>query len=344
MSLTNSAICSSHITILQLHPHQLTIQPIIGWIRCMEIAEDHGPSMFSSSLPFTILLFLFGAIISPFLLKNLRGHQKWYMILYQLSIIIYVTLSLVSQIVWVHLVNEFFKRFVIVLVEEYWTFIVISCNIIIKQLFYYLYHVFTILQCAHYHCMICDPLNFKEFSASKNVVRRIVIALALSPILLIDDITKVTFTYQHYQDFPDEDEAESLVGNIIYYSLAELCVFKLLYISALAKICYDIRNSLSEAENVRRDVASRRPLFYIMALIPLINGILCSATDITLAAISVYLNSHLESLLVCGGVHNVFTNVVEIPLAASVYSLTFFINTCGYLICFPKLRLCCRES
>ena len=261
------------------------------------------------------------------------------MILHQLSIIFYVTLTLVSQIVWVHLVKEFFKRFVTVLDEEYWTFIMISCNIIIKQFFYYFYHVFTFLQCVHYRVMICDPLHFKEFSASKKVVRRIAIALALSPLLLVDDITIVSFTYQKHEE-DNVDQAESLLRNIAYYSLAELCVFKLLYISALAKICYDIRFSLSEAENVRRD--SRRPLFYIMGLIPLINGILCSATDITLAAISVSLRSDWELLLVCGGVHNIFNNVVEIPLTASVYVLTFFINTCGYLIVFPKLRLCCK--
>ena len=72
------------------------------------------------------------------------------------------------------------------------------------------------------------------------------------------------------------------------------------------------RNSLGQAENVRDDQATRKPLFYVVAVIPLINAIFCGVTDITTAAIFAYLRSNLESYE-CSRADEEFTHVVQIP-------------------------------
>ena len=150
--------------------------------------------------------------------------------------------------------------------------------------------------------------------------------LVLSSLLLFDDIMLYLF-----RKFSLE---------IGYYSLAELSVFKLLYIGVLAKMRYDIRKSLSQAEILRDDQATRKPLYYVVAMIPLINGIICSVVDITTEAISVYLESKLETSH-CRAIELGFKDKVQIPAVACVYLLTSVISTCGYLKYFPKLRICC---
>ena len=312
-------------------------------VECIKIGQDNGHLILKLSLPFVLFLFLFGCIILPFLLKDLRGHSKLYMIFHQISIVFYVTLIFVTHIVKDSLRNTTIteQSFRILIARK--LSLIIPCSSIIKQFFYYQYHAFTFLQCAHYRSMICDPLRFKEYKAFKKVLRRIAIALVLSSLLLLDDITQITFIYKQKSTLEDVGQADSLVGATTFYSLAELSVSKLVYIGALAKMGFDIKKSLSEAGNVRDDQTTRKPLFYIVAVIPLINAIFCSITDITTAAISVYLRSNLEKYE-CSRADEEFPHVVQIPLVASVYLLTSVINTFGYLICFPKLCFCCQKT
>ena len=323
--------------------HPPIIQPIAGIVQCLRIAEDEdGSIIFKLSLPFVIFLFLFSCVILPVLLKDLRGHSKLYMILHQLSNVLHLTLILVPHIVSGHLKHATIsERSLHILTERRWN-IIVACSIIFKQFFYYQHHAFTFLQCGHYRSMICDPLRFKEFSACKKVLRRIAIALLLFSLLLIDDITKISFEFRVSLV---AEQKERVVSKITMYSFVELSVFKLLYIGTLVKISLDIRNSLSQAENVRDEEGTRRPLFYVVAVIPLINSILCSSIEITTAAIIFYLRSNLKAYE-CTSADQKFSRVVQIPLVASVYLLTSIINTCGYLICFPKLRYwqCCRNT
>ena len=224
---------------------------------------------------------------------------------------------------------------------DHWI-IIKACSIIFKQFFFYQYHAFTFLQCAHYRSMICDSLRFKEFSTSKKVAGRVAIALVLSSLLLLDDIAQLTY-HKPIKSEEDRVQMDNLVLKISYYSLAELSPFKLLYIGALVKMGYDIRKSLSQAEVVRDDHATRKPLYYVVALIPLINGIICSVADITTAAISVFFKSSLIKLE-CDTAKEGFNRMVQIPVVASFYLLTSIISTCGYLKYFPKLRICCRKT
>ena len=175
--------------------------------------------------------------------------------------------------------------------------------------------------------MIYDPLRFNEFSASKKVARRIAIMLVLSSLLLLDNI--MFYLVRKFE--------------IRYYSLAELSLFKLLYIGALAKMSYDIRKALSQPEVVRDDQATRKPLYYVVAVIPLINGIICSVVDITTEAISVYFESNMETNH-CRTFEDEFKGMVQIPAVASVYLLSSVISTCGYLKYFPRLRICCQKT
>ena len=313
-------------------------------VECIQSAQDNGPFMLKLSAPIVLFLFFFGCIILPLLLKNLRGHSKLYMILQQVSIVFCVTLVFVVQIVDDRLRTDLHKQFSEPGMPEvkHWI-IIIACSAIFKQFFFYQYHAFTFLQCTHYRSMICDPLRFKEFSASKKVAERIAIALVISSLLLLDDIAQITAGRKPIKSEEDRVQMDNLVFKISYYSLAELSLFKLLYIGALVKMSYDIRKSLSQAEVVRDDHATRRPLYYVVALIPLINGIICSVTDITTAAISVFFKSSLIKLE-CDTAKEGFNRMVQIPVVASFYLLTSIISTCGYLKYFPKLRICCRKT
>ena len=212
-----------------------------------------------------------------------------------------------------------------------------------RSALFYQHYAFIFLQCAHYRSMICDPLRFGEFSASKKVVGRIAITLVISSLLLLDDITQVILRYRKIASHLDIEQQDSLIRKISIYSLVELSLFKLLYLGALVKMSYDIRKSLSQAEIVRDDQATRKPLYYVLALIPLINGIICSVTDITTEAISVYLHSNLK-MHECSSAEERFNRMVQIPVVASAYLLTSVISTCGYLKYFPKLRICCRRT
>ena len=293
------------------------------------MTQDRGPLILKLSLPFVLLLFFFGCIILPLLLKDLRGHSKLYMILHQVNIVLCVTLIFVARMIDDRMNMEMFEQFFVmdrIDPVKHW-YISLVCCTIFKQFFYYQYHAFIFLQCAHYRSMICDPLRFKEFSASKKVAERIAIALVISSLLLLDDI--MLYLVHKFE--------------IRYYSLAELSLLKLLYIGALAKMSYDIKNSLSQAEIVRDDQATRKPLYYVVAVIPLINGIICSVVDTTTEAISVYLETKMETNH-CRSFEEGFKDKVQIPAVASVYLLTSVISTCGYLKYFPKLRICCRKT
>ena len=309
------------------------------------MTQDRGPLILKLSLPCVLFLFFFGCIVLPLLLKDLRGHSKLYMILHQVNIVLCVTLIFVARMIDDRMNMEMFEQFFVmdrIDPVKHW-YISLVCCTIFKQFFYYQYHAFIFLQCAHYRSMICDPLRFKEFSASKKVAKRIAIALVLSSLLLLDDITQIVLQHKMNKSLDDLEPVDNLAHKISYYSLAELSLFKLLYIGALVKMSYDIRKSLSQAEVVRDDHATRRPLYYVVALIPLINGIICSVTDITTAAISVFFKSSLIKLE-CDTAKEGFNRMVQIPVVASFYLLTSIISTCGYLKYFPKLRICCRKT
>ena len=319
--------------------------------KAMECVLSSGQTeafLMKLSLPFIVLTFVVGCILLPMLLKNLKGHSKAYMILQQLTIVMYLVFSFAPLMIANHIdtrvqaadLHVFFKNRHLYIV----TYI---CNIF-KGLFCYENQFFMILQCANYHKMICDGFQFEAYKKPRKVMVRVIRTFLLSMLLVVDDI--VTNVVTAFMTFPNRFASSgkymiTVVQKIQVFGMCELLLFRFIVLSALLKMGFDIKRSLASAKGVRDGDDGRKPLLIVVVVFPLINAFVCNAVEMT--AIIIPASSLAWSEVpACSHGSELFRNQMMIPLLSSAYLMATISTCCAYLVAFPKLRknLCFKQD
>ena len=306
-------------------------------LACARYADTNGSYLWKLSLPLTLLQFLVGCMILPFLLQNIGGPSKLYMIGIQVTGVLYLGFFLAPLLIENHIRDQVSSDALALVdkyLEEHYLFILLQACDIPKMFFYYLHYAFMLLQCANYRQMICHPLHFADFIKTKKILIRILITLVIAALAMIDEITLAISLCTKRSNVPFMKF--SIMKKVAIYAMCEISAFRVVHLCFMLKMAHDIRQSLKEGQR-RLDGIDRRPVFIAVAVVPIIISILCHAVETCMMLLNYFFSPSGVSVE-CNDVQQAIRNHIAVPMVTATHLIASVANCCTYLICFPKLR------
>ena len=291
---------------------------------CHDQEKLTAPDLIRKFLPLILLIIIFGLLLGPFYLKNLRGHSKIFMLLQQLSIILYLIITFL-QLFWQdQIFLELSELSEVNSKKRHKSLLFVFLLTFPKNIFYYQHYAFSALQAINYRQMICKPMHYQDYICTRNVIKRVLFSIILSILISIDILISwgIQFHGLHIHSSKTTLIYKFLrASNVVIFSM-----FKIAYTGALIKIASKIIRSLRQSKEMNgRNIG---PLFVVSCLIPLLNNFLYLSSEIP--------NKYLPFM------NEIMNEVCEMaPLDLTVVVPTFVafaIQCTGYLLCFPALR------
>ena len=315
--------------------------------------DTFGPSRWRilwTSFSLIILTFIVTCVIVPFLLKNLHGQGKMYLILQQFTTIIYMALNFLThkvELEWFGMENSIlylsgYKR----LLSLGTTVAFVSSAV--GEVFYYQQYAFSILHSLTYYNMICHTLQFESYSQRVNVVKRIVISFFLSIILSSHNFVVMaayfltnTFNIESFE-FKNWQIPESVNDFYSIYGKAQFVLYKCVYTIFLLVLAYRIKKALDQS-GAMRNGNSFNALFTPVCLIPLFNNVFYLCWDIPSLIIKYQKEAFSKR---CESDWDNYRLIYHYPLMAFVFSMGSLLQSFIYLRNFSSLRkgLCGQDG
>ena len=135
-----------------------------------------------------LTIFLVGVLAVPALLKDLRGHSKVFLMLQNLSALLYVISEFIFLVIFAHRFNHLTLDLGQMATTKSYFLPLQNMFYFVAEIFYHLNLAFSLLQCLYYGQLICNPIYFKEYTQPNNVLKRVFFLAGLSLIMSLDRI------------------------------------------------------------------------------------------------------------------------------------------------------------
>ena len=295
-----------------------------------------------SSIVLLGLVILMALVFLPVLITYLKGMRRIFVVLQQVCIIIYLSLTIVH-------ISHFIKPSALDLHKVFGGSAKhanpISLGIgrqlldFFKFFFYFEYYFFSLMQTVDLYQMICQPFHYESFSTFRNIAKLAFVGSGICFLLAIEPLIEtVVFFHAFGISIEAIVELKDFFFNIRIYTVVKLICAKAVYALIAGKLAYDIRQKLNESSamqsNKQRESAHEN--LFRFNLIPLFVNILLIGHDIpTLKFLFNEIND-------CSLNH---TEPILILISATSFTLTSFSYSIGYIVFFPKIRAAiqCRQ-
>ena len=298
------------------------------------------------ALPMTVATMIISCILIPCLLKNLRGHSKVYLILQHLSANVFLIMMATAITIETRP-----KDFISFAAGGYRAEAYIKITAIFENIFYYQQYSYSLLQSLNFYHMICNPLQYCEYTKPISVIKRVVVCLLFSFLLPLPSVLErmvVTFVSRNNWSLDLDLVKDVIYFNRIYCGVVA-CLLKVGYTVILSIISVRVRSSLAESREIRNDEATISPLFVTVCLVPLVNNVLYLGSEIPRAIFDYRNNVHSDfkrdkvyysDFKYDEEYFDPDWRFYELTfiLTASVYLMASVVQCSAYLICFPQLR------
>ena len=280
------------------------------------------------------MTFLMSCIITPILLKNLHGTTKVYLTMQQISSNFYLMTTSFTRIVARSIASTDLKSFI----RNKSRF---EMNIkfihMFGEIFFYQQYVYLILQSLNYYQMICNPLQFDDYSKRFQIVKRVVIGWIISILLITPTIAHhinyfLTFPFMSISHI---EILSKMNYCIVIYGVGALMTIKIVYTSVLVYVWIHVRSALTESRQLRKEKGTSSVLI-IVCFIPQIINLVYLVSEIPRLTILVKDLLFREEDVNC--VYSWSYLELRTILSSSVYSMVAAIHCIAYLSLFRSLR------
>ena len=295
---------------------------------------------------------LVGLYFLPLLIAHLDRQRRVYLVIQQICITLYMILegapflffSEVTLGSLIHL-NSYIKS------SNYHRKDVIDYHIytllpeilrLFGDFFYSIYYLFSILHTYDVMMMVCQPLNYADFSKWKNITRRILMGSFCCLLLAFDNfviiLTRIWYSYFKANHTPEYFfwQNDILMGSHIF-RFVKILVIKLGYAWTNTTLFFSVRKCLNESAQLSKSyrAKSQKNLLYFIR-IPFLINIIFLGHDVP-GKVDAILHHYYA-----GTEHRCSTNFLrkDIMFGLSTVALTMgsFTYYVGYVLFFPKIR------
>ena len=287
---------------------------------------SESPALVKTFISFLTLGASLCCILVPILLQNLRGSPKTFLVLQQISSVLFVAFSFTSM--------EINNSSLTELTSKEWGDDSAFAKLVTTQkicnffaaFFLSQHFVFSILQSFNYYEMITNPLHFEEYAMVKKVVCRALVLSLVSVILCVDYLIECVTS------------SKSVTRALHVFRLAKYPIVKFSYTSTLVFVAYKIRLSLTQSNSIRGSTRLSS-LFIAVCIIPLVNNVLFLGVEVPNTVIPFIFSrkDNLHGAFCMSGMGH-FARHIQMPLTISVFTLGSLMQCASFLAGFPKLR------
>ena len=321
---------------------------------CNRKYQHFGAKIQMIVIPVILAKVLISSVLIPCLLKNLHGHSKIYYLLQQLSIDIYlITIFLPLVVSYQHMKPEtgaeiFYSAFKDL--SFYASDALSRAVSALGTVFFYTQYAFVLLQSMNYYHMICNPLNFREYSTNANAIKRSLVSLAFCLLLSAPGWVRcwpsyATTIYISNSDMQDNIILNPILKSCSIFEVVETGLLKCIYTLILIIMGVKIKSSINQSNDLRSQ-NDKSGLFFVVCLMPIFNNVLDLASVVSKTIVILYEGSlGYEGMFTpvsfdssCETKRDDYLLHIHLPLTASVFLLASFIHCATYLFCFSKLR------
>ena len=298
----------------------------MGIHNCRKTTFEERPTLLRTFLLFLSLGALLCCILVPVLLQNLRGSPRIFLVLQQISAVLFVVFSFIPMEINVSTLVELHSK--PWGSEDPFPNSVLTQNIcnFFAAFFLSQHFVFSILQSFNYHEMISNPLHFEEYAKVKKVLRRVMAMSLVSVVLCVDYLIDCVIS----------EKSVSQALHIV--RLAKYPIVKVLYTATLIFVAYKIRLSLKQSNSIRGST-TLSSLFIAVCVVPLVNNVLFLGVEVPNAVIPFLFSreDNLHAAFCTSGIGH-FVRHIQMPLTISVFAMGSLMQCAAFLAGFPKLR------
>ena len=304
-------------------------------------------------IPIILAKVLISSVLVLCLLKNLHGHSKIYYLLQQLSIDIYLITIFLPLVVSYQDMKPETGGEIFYSAKDLSFYASDALSRAVSALgtvFFYTQYAFVLLQFMNYYHMICNPLNFREYSTNANAIKRSFVSLAFCLLLSAPGWVRcwpsyATTIYISNSDMQDYIILNPILKSCSIFEVVETGLLKCIYTLILIIMGVKVKSSINQSNDLRSH-NDKSGLFFVVCLMPIFNNVLDLASVVSKTIVILYEGSlGYEGMFTpvsfdssCETKRDDYLLHIHLPLTASVFLLASFIHCATYLFCFSKLR------
>ena len=202
-------------------------------------------------------------------------------------------------------------------------------TVFISSIFKYEFYAFTILHTLNYKALVCEPLQYQQYSDVKRVVGRIFFSLIMAFFLSLKDLVDLVLASQF-----SHPNVQLALKCLAVYDIVKHVLFKAVYIGILWNTTLQVKKVMVDLEKVR-NVDYMKKILILISYVPLCTSLLLFVDEIITTVVSTlqtFNPKRCDFFFV-----NLEKNVSPL-LTLVTHTVCAIIHCLAYVVLFPNIR------
>ena len=202
-------------------------------------------------------------------------------------------------------------------------------TVFISSIFKYEFYAFTILHTLNYKALVCEPLQYQQYSDVKRVVGRIFFSLIMAFFFSLKDLVDLVLASQF-----SHPNVQLALKCLAVYDIVKHVLFKAVYFGILWNTTLQIKKVMVDLEKVR-NVDYMEKILILISYVPLCTSLLLFVDEIITTVVSMlqtFNPKRCDFFFV-----NLEKNVSPL-LTLVTHTVCAIIHCLAYVVLFPNIR------
>ena len=336
--------CPCPIALKQLRCIRIFFWLAAVQLDCQTRGSDHRNTLFVLTISLLGMCAIRGCMFLPILIKFVNGTRKLFVVLQELSIIIFFLILVLKYGITTSAHKYDVKKFSYKddfhnpLTSYYINVHLIS---LFQSVFYYKYYLLSLMQSFDIFQMVHHPLDYSEFCTIKNIAKYILLGIVACIVLSSGHICHIGL-YLFYRYKPliiSNNKVPKNEDNIEMFSMIIFVVFKVSYPCLVGTLAYKVKRSLTESEGMAETNEAKRRVhrrLFWFTTIPIFMNFFFLLPEILSLLAPMHRSSYKKLAIDCNSF--IRRKEVQVSINAVMVMIGSFSYFVGYVLLIKKIR------